>query len=62
MSMILRSSDWGYHPGSVYDLNTENESFIKLAYTHKLLGVKNWYMVLALYRPELSGLFARRVS
>ena len=59
MSMILRSSDWGYHPGSVYDLNTENESFIKLAYTHKLLGVKNWYMVLALYRPELSGLFVR---
>lgn len=59
MSMILRTTDWGYHPGAVYDLNTENESFIRLAYTHKQLGVKNWYMVLALYRPELSGLNAR---
>ena len=42
MSIILRNSDWKYHPGAVYDLNTENESFIKLAYTHKTLGVKNW--------------------
>lgn len=59
MSIILRNSDWRYHPGAVYDLNTENESFIKLAYTHKTLGVKNWYMTLALYRPSLSGLNAR---
>lgn len=59
MSMILRHSDWAYHPGAVYDLNTENESFLRLAYTHRQLGVKNWYMCLALYRPELSGVDAR---
>lgn len=59
MSMILRQSDWAYHPGAVYDLNTENESFLRLAYTHRTLGSKNWYMVLALYRPELSGVDAR---
>lgn len=59
MAIILRKSDWNYYPNAVYDLNTSNESFIKLAYTHKTLGVDNWYMVLALYNRELSGVDAR---
>lgn len=59
MAIILRLDDWSHYNDAVYDLNTENESFIQLAYTHKTLGVENWFMVLALYRPKLSGIDAR---
>lgn len=54
--MILRRSDWAFYPDAVYDLNTSNESFLKLAFIHRELGVKEWYLCLALTLPELSGI------
>ncbi len=54
--MILRYNDWAYHPEAAYNLNTENQSFLKLAYTHQMLGVKHWYCSLALHDLTLIGI------
>lgn len=53
--MILRENDWGAYPNAVADLNTDNESFLKLCRIHKELKVKHWYMVTALHDKNLSG-------
>ena len=52
--MILRQSDWGYYPNATIDYNTDNASFLKLAYVHKELDVKHWFISLALHDPSLS--------
>ena len=39
-----------------YDLNTSNTSFIKMAYTLKNLGVKNYYFFLKIYDKSLMGI------
>lgn len=51
--MILRYNDWAYHPEAAYNLNTANQSFLKLAYTHQMLGVSHWYCSLALHDLSL---------
>lgn len=53
--MILRENDWAAYPNAVADLNTDNESFLKLCRIHKELNVKHWYMVTALHDRSLSG-------
>lgn len=58
-TMILREADWGYYPEGAYNLDTENTSFLKLAYTHRVLGVKHWYCCLALHDVTLVGLDVR---
>lgn len=57
--MILRLNDWNYHPEAAYNLNTVNQSFLKLAYTHQVLGVKHWYNSLVLHDLELVGVNPR---
>lgn len=53
--MILLQKDWQRpeYKNSIVHFNTKNESFLKVAYTLKLMGVKHWYMHLALINPEL---------
>lgn len=57
--MILRMNDWNYHPEAAYNLNTANQSFLKLAYTHQMLGVKHWYNSLVLHDLKLIGINPR---
>ena len=54
--MILRRTDWGYYPNAIADFNTSNESFLKLAATHKALKVKHWWISLALFDKGLVGI------
>ena len=54
--MILREDDWGYYEQAVIDYNTPNKSFLKLAFIHKELGVKHWFISLALHNPSLAGI------
>lgn len=53
--MILYSSDWAKHPGAIIDVNTTNESFLKMAVKYRDQGIDNWGMILALHNPELQG-------
>lgn len=53
--MILRESDWGYYPGSLPDDTTTNKSFMKFASLLNQLGVKHYYVHLALHNPDLLG-------
>lgn len=53
--MILRESDWAYHPGAIVDDTTSNKHFLKFCSTLRGLGVKHWYCHLALHNPELRG-------
>lgn len=54
--MIVRKDDWSYYPDAVIDYNTENKSFLKLAYVHKEIGVKHWECCLALQDDRLAGI------
>lgn len=53
--MILRESDWGHYPGSLPDDTTRNTHFLNFAAALEGLGVKHWYLVLALHNRELLG-------
>lgn len=53
--MILRENDWGHYPGAVYDNTTVNKHFLKFAATLRDLGVRHYYVHLALHNPELAG-------
>jgi len=53
--MILSLDDWKSYPSAIVDLNTRNESWIRMASLLKLMGVKNYYFFLALLQPELQG-------
>ncbi|AFQ96723.1 putative terminase large subunit [Erwinia phage vB_EamM_Stratton] len=53
--MILRESDWGYYPGSLPDDTTPNKSFKKFASLLNQLGVKHYYVHLALHNRDLLG-------
>lgn len=53
--MILHRSDWLRYSNAVVDYNTTNESFKRLVYLYKKMGIKNAEFPLALMQPELSG-------
>lgn len=53
--MILRQRDWSYYPDAIVDNTTNNESFLKFASILKGLGVKHYYLHLALHNPKLKG-------
>jgi len=40
----------------IYDYNTKNISFIKMAKQLKDKGVRNWNFMLTLYDPKLQGI------
>lgn len=52
---ILFRDDWNDYPTAIVDYNTTNDSFKKLVYLYKNMGIKNCEFPLALYQPELSG-------
>jgi len=53
---ILHLSDWERFPNAVVDYNTTNESFKRLVYLYKKMGIRNAEFPLALMQPELSGI------
>ena len=55
MDMILFKKDWGRFPTAIVDLNTKNQSALKLAGIYKLMGIENHLFFLALINPNLQG-------
>jgi len=53
--MIFHRTDWIRFPNAVVDYNTDNESFKRLVYLYKEMGIENAEFPLALMQPELSG-------
>jgi hypothetical protein len=53
--MILFKSDWERFPTAIVDYQTSNESFKRLVYLYKQMGIDNAEFILALYQPELVG-------
>ena len=54
--MILFQKDWYDNPTARADLETPNQSWIRLCGLLKGMGVKNHLFPLALYNPDLSGI------
>ena len=52
---ILFRQDWLRYPTAIADYNTTNESFKRLVYLYKEIGIENAEFPLALMQPELSG-------
>ena len=50
---ILYEKDWDRYPHAIVDTASRNESWVKMAAKYKAMGVKHWYMMLALIQPEL---------
>ena len=50
---ILYEKDWDKYPNAIVDTSSRNESWVKMAAKYKAMGVKHWYMMLALIQPEL---------
>lgn len=53
--MLLFKSDWARYPTAIVDYDTTNESFKRLVYLYKEMGIDNCEFPLALYQPELVG-------
>lgn len=53
--MILRESDWAHYPGAIIDTNTKNKHFLRFADVLRKLGVRHYYLHLALHNPRLQG-------
>lgn len=51
---ILYEKDWDKYPNAIVDTGSRNESWVKMAAKYKTMGVKHWYMMLALIQPELA--------
>lgn len=52
---VLHKTDWHKYPNAIVDYNTDNESFKRLVYLYKEMGIENAEFPLALMQPELSG-------
>lgn len=52
---LLFKKDWSKYPTAIVDYNTTNESFLRLVYTYKKMGIDNCEFPLALHQPELVG-------
>lgn len=53
--MILFKDDWAKYPSAIVDYDTTNDSFKRLVYLYKNMGIKNAEFILALYQPDLVG-------
>lgn len=53
--MILYLEDWDYYPNAIVDLQTKNQSFLKVAQLLKTMGVKNYFFMLTLMDSGLQG-------
>lgn len=54
--MILRAGDWKYYPGAIVDDTTKNKHFLKFTDLLHQLGVKHYYLTLALHNQKLLGI------
>lgn len=52
---ILYLEDWERYPTAIPDFNTPNQSWVVLAHKYRLMGIKNWFFLLALQNPSLVG-------
>lgn len=53
--MILRAGDWRHYPGAIVDDTTTNKHFLNFTELLRQLGVKHYYLTLALHNPNLLG-------
>lgn len=53
--MILFKEDWKQYSNAIVDYDTDNESFKRLVYLYKEMGIENCEFPLALLQPELVG-------
>ncbi len=53
--MILFAEDWFKYPNAIIDVNTSNQSYVRLASLYRKMGVKNDAFCLALLNPALQG-------
>jgi hypothetical protein len=51
---ILYEKDWDKYPDAIVHTESRNESWVKMAAKYRTMGVKHWYMMLALIQPELA--------
>lgn len=54
--MILFAKDWEKYPTAIADIETKNQSFVRLAGVYKAMGIKNHMFPLALVNPKLQGI------
>ncbi len=55
VNMLLYLSDREHYPRAIADTRTKNQSFVAMAYRYKLMGIENYYFMLALHNPDLQG-------
>ena len=53
--MILFKNDYRRYKNAILDFKTNNESFLKIAYVFKTMGITNWGFCLTLYQRDLQG-------
>ena len=53
--MILRAGDWKHYPGAIVDDTTTNKHFLNFTDLLRQLGVKHYYLTLALHNQDLLG-------
>lgn len=54
--MILFADDWQLYPTAFPNLQTTNQTFVRLASVYRQMGVKNHAFILALVNPSLVGI------
>ena len=52
---ILYHEDWDRFPSAIADIDSKNESWVKMAYKFDAMGITNCWWHLALLQPELQG-------
>lgn len=52
---ILFHDDWKLYPDAIIDLETKNQSFLRLATLYRDMGIKNHAICLQLHNPALQG-------
>jgi len=55
METILFKADWNRFPGSTWDTETKNTSFLEFSALLKHMGIQNHLFPLALMQPDLQG-------
>ncbi|MDR3392289.1 MAG: hypothetical protein P4L77_11205 [Sulfuriferula sp.] len=53
--MILFEEDWSRYPNAIADLQTKNQSFVRMAMVYREMGISNHMFMLALHNPALQG-------
>lgn len=52
---ILFLDDWKKYPTAIVDIQTSNQSFVRLSALYREMGIKNHAFLLALINPKLQG-------